>query len=35
MRNDFVLVRVRFLFSEFEREREMRIFERVEGVREF
>ena len=27
--------RVRFLFSEFEREREMRIFERVEGVRKF
>ena len=24
-----------FLFSEFKREREMRIFERVEGVREF
>ena len=34
MRNDFEL-EFNFLFSEFEREREMRIFERVEGVREF
>jgi hypothetical protein len=34
MRNDFEL-EFDFCFSEFEKEREMRIFERVERMREF